>query len=213
MPDLFHEVTLHGRKIGLNPSNELIVEYSGVKRRITGVPDLGDVNGSGVAVEELSDGITNKTTFTFTDFAAALTDEAGVVAYSGNKIYDCPAGVIQFIGAVADLDLTLSAAGVNADWDGDFAIGTVTASNNGTLASTEQNILPTTATPQASGSATTANGFSTASENINVDGTSTAVDVYLNFLVDDADHDVTSTPTNIIVNGTITLFWRNLGDY
>lgn len=25
--------------------------------------------------------------------------------------------------------------------------------------------------------------------------------------------DVSDTPTNIIANGTITFFWRNLGDY
>jgi hypothetical protein len=35
--------------------------------------------------------------------------------------------------------------------------------------------------------------------------------VYLNILVDDADHDVTSTACNIIANGTITLVWENYG--
>ena len=121
-----------------------------------------------------------------------------------------PAGNIVVLGAVSDLALTLSAAGVNADWDGDFGVGTVTASNNATLSSTEQNIIPTTATPQAVSSATTADGESTAVAVI--DGTATAADIYLNFLVDDADHDVTSTPTNIVVNGTLKLFWMNLGD-
>jgi len=213
MANVYQEVTLHGRRLGLNPENELVAEYDGVKRRVTAAPSLGAVSGTGVSVEELSDGITNKTTFTFTNVDLALVDEAGVVAYAGLKIYDCPAGVIQFIGALADLDLTKSSAGVNDDWDGDFGVGTVTASNNNSLATTEQNILPSTATPQAVAGVTTANGFSTATENANIDGTSTAADIYLNLLVDDADHDVTGTACNIIVNGTLTVFWRNLGDY
>lgn len=173
----------------------------------------GTVAGTGVSSTEYGIGAIRKTVFTFTNAQVTMVDEAGVVAYGGLKIYDMPAGAIMFHGCVSDLDLTLTAAGINADWDGDFGIGTVTASNNNSLATTEQNILPTTATPQASGSATTANGQSTATENAVVDGTSTAVDVYFNILVDDADHDITTTPTNIILNGTITLFWTNLGDY
>lgn len=147
----------------------------------------------------------------FTDEAIALTDEAGVVAYGGLKIRDMPEGAILFLGAVANLALTKSSAGVNDDWDGDFGIGTVTASNNATLSSTEQDILPTTATPQASSGATTAKGQSTAVAF--KDGTSTPVDVYLNFLVDDVDHDVTSTACNLIVNGYIDLTYILLGDY
>jgi len=173
----------------------------------------GTVAGTGVSSREYGIGAIRKTVFTFTDAEVTMADEAGVVAYGGLKIYDMPAGAILFFGATADLDVTLTAAGINADWDGDFGIGTVTASNNATLATTEQNILPTTATPQASGSATTANGQSTATENAVIDGTSTAVDVYVNFLVDDADHDITSTPTNLVLNGTVTILWVNLGDY
>ena len=95
-----------------------------------------------------------------------------------------------------------------------MGLGTVTATSDATLATTEQNLIPTTATPQASASATTANAQSTATESGAIfDGTTTPVDVYLNLLVDDADHDVTGTATNIIVNGTITLYYANLGDY
>jgi hypothetical protein len=39
------------------------------------------------------------------------------------------------------------------------------------------------------------------------------VDVFLNILVDDADHDITGTAANIEATGTITLYWINLGDY
>lgn len=33
----------------------------------------------------------------------------------------------------------------------------------------------------------------------------TAKSIYFNILVDDTDHDVTSTPANIILNGTLDL--------
>lgn len=169
--------------------------------------------GTGVTATETISGV-RKVVLTLTNAVVTMADEAGVVAYGGLKVYDLPEGAILFLGATANLALTLSAAGINADWDGDFGLGTVTASNNATLASTEQDLIPTTATPQASASATTATGQSTATEVATVfDGTTTAKDVYLNILVDDADHDITTTPTNIIANGTITLLYANLGDY
>jgi hypothetical protein len=161
------------------------------------------------AVESGSD-VMRKTVLTFVNVAVPLVDEAGVVAYGGLKVYDFPAGLVSIVGAVADFALTKSSAGVNDDWDGDVGVGTVTASNNGTLATTEQNIVPTTATPQAVSGATTADGISTAA--VVLDGTATAVDAFVNLLVDDADHDVTATPANLILNGTLTLVWTNIGD-
>lgn len=170
-------------------------------------------NGTGVTASEVGWTVVHNTVLTLDDLTVALTDEATVVAYLGQKIYDFPAGAILILGATSDLDVTLSAAGVDADWNGDFGLGTVTASNNGTLTSTEDDILPTTATPEAVASATTAKGQSTAAEIVVFDGTTTAKDLFLNVLVDDADHDVTGTPTNMIFNGTITITWVNLGDY
>lgn len=174
----------------------------------------GAAAGTGVsASERVAGGVVHQTVLTLTNTPIPLTDNAGVVAYGGLKVYDFPQGAILMLGATANLALTKSAAGVNDDWDGDFGIGTVTASNNNSLSSTEQNILPTTATPQAAAGATTAKGQSTATENAVIDGTATAVDAFLNFLVDDTDHNVGATPTNLIANGTITLTWINLGDY
>ncbi|MCP4918279.1 MAG: hypothetical protein GY913_15325 [Proteobacteria bacterium] len=173
----------------------------------------GTASGSGVTAEERISAV-REVVLTLVDTPVVMADEAGVVAYGSLKVYDLPAGAIAFMGATADLALTLSAAGVNADWDGDFGIGTTAADNDATLATTEQDLLPTTATPQAAASATTATGQATATEVGTVfDGTSTAKDVYLNILVDDADHDVTTTPTNIVCNGTIRLLYANLGDY
>ena len=150
-------------------------------------------------------------TLTFEDVAIALTDEAGVVAYGGLKVLDMPEGAYAIMGAVAGLAVEKSSAGVNDDFDGDFGVGTVTASNNATLATTEQNIIPTTATPQASSGATTAKGVSTAA--VYLDGTSTPSDIYLNFLVDDADHNVGGTACNLVINGTLTIHYLYLGNH
>jgi len=179
-----------------------------------GIDSSGTANGTGVVATEYAVGTSRKTVLTLTNTPVVMADEAGVVAYGSLKVYDFPAGAIVFQGATTDLDLTLSAAGINADWDGDVGLGTAAASNNATLSATEQDLIPTTATPQATASATTANAQSTATEVGAVfDGTATAKDMYLNLLVDDADHDVTTTPTNIVCNGTITFHWSNLGDY
>lgn len=171
----------------------------------------GDISGTAptMAVREYGgDGPVKRTTITLSSYPITMTDEAGVVAYGGSKIYDMPAGNILIFGATADLSILKSGSGINADFDGDFGLGTVTASNNATLSSTEQNIIPTTATPQAVAGATTAKGINTAAI-APLDGTATAVDIYLNALIDDADQNGGGT---LYFTGTITITWMNLGD-
>lgn len=208
-------ISLHGHLIGLTKNNELTLRNPSTGSQdivaINPVVGAGAKNGTGITVEEFGGVVARRSKFTFVNHAIALTDEAGVVAYAGQKIYDMPAGVINILGATANLALTKSSAGVNLDWDGDFGLGSVTASNNATLATTEQNIIPTTATPQAVAGATTAKGGATSS--LILDGSTTAVDIFLNFLVDDTDHNVSGTACNLIVNGELNLYWINLGDF
>lgn len=156
-----------------------------------------------------------KLTLTLTDTPVVLADNAGVTAYGSLKVADLPEGAILFMGAVINLAVTKSSGGVNADWDGDVGLGTVAANNGATpLAGTEQDLVPNTATPQAVAGATTARAQSTGTESgVIFDGTGGALDVYLNFLVDDADHDVTGTPCDLLCNGTITIVYALLGDY
>lgn len=155
-------------------------------------------------------GPVNKTVLTITDLPITMTDEAGVVAYGSAQLLDFVAGAIAIQGALANLTVEKDGAGINADFDGDFGVGTTAAGNNNALATTEQNIIPTTATPQASSGATTAKGLSTATEQAVIDGTSSAADLFLNFLIDDGDQDGGGT---LNVSGTITLLWSDLGDY
>lgn len=149
--------------------------------------------------------------FNFVNTPIPLVDNAGVVAYGSLKFADMPEGFINFYACVANLVLTKSSAGVNADWDGDFGVGSVAADSGATLAATEQNIIPTTATPQAVAGVTSAKGSQTLAT-VQLDGSATPVDLFLNILVDDADHDVTTTPCNIIVNGTIRVTYLQAGD-
>jgi hypothetical protein len=180
----------------------------------TNLADRGTPDGAGVALGEVAVGAqVRKMVIELVDVAVPLVDEAGVVAYGGLKVFDFPAGLVLFLGASMNLALTKSSIGVNDTWDGDVGLGTVTASNNATLATTEQNLIPTTPTPQAVAGVTTADGESTSTEGAKVlDGTATPIDVFLNLLVDDADHDVTGTAADLIVNGTITLAYVMLGD-
>jgi hypothetical protein len=162
------------------------------------VREFGDSNG------------VHRTVIEFVNHAIALADNAGVVAYGSQKVLDLPARRVLFQGAVQDLALTKSSAGVNADWDGDVGLGTAAAGNSATLTSTEQNLIPTTATPQAVSGATTADAESTTTEQGALLAASS--DVYLNFLVDDADHNVTGTACNLIVNGKLCILWTEFPD-
>lgn len=178
----------------------------------------GNTNGSipviaGLTVTNEGAGEYRRTVLKFTNVAIPMIDQAGVIAYKGTKVYDLPEGAILFLGASANLALTKSSTGIIATWNGDFSLGSVIASNNATLTSTEADLIPSTSTPAAVAGVSSAKGLSTTTEAAKVfNGSVTATDVYLNFLVDDTDHDVTTTPANLILNGTVTLSWVNLGD-
>lgn len=180
-------------------------------RDMFGTANAATANGTGVALSVSAEGAVKRVRLTLTNTPVVLADNPGVVAYGSLKVLDFPEGYIQIMGLVANLALTKSSAGVNNDWDGDFGVGTVAADNGATLATNEQNLIASTSTPQAVAGATTAKGFSTTGGAI-FNGSSTPVDVFLNILVDDTDHDVTTTPCNIVVNGTIDVTYCLLGD-
>lgn len=203
-----------GGLLTLTASGVQVVDSSGqLLQTISDSSGIGTASGTGVVAAESGSAV-RKTVLSLTNAAIVLADNAGVVAFGSLKVYDFPAGAIQFLGATANLALTKSSAGVNVDWDGDIGIGSAAAGNSATLTGTEQDLIPSTATPQAVAGATTGNAQSTITQaGLVLDGTGTAADVFLNLLVDDADHDVTGTACNLIANGTITIYWLNLGDY
>lgn len=172
-------------------------------------PVNGGSVGANTAVATTTPKEMNVTVLTLTALSLAMVDAAGVVAFASKKLLDFPKGYIDIESVTANLAVTKSSAGVIAAFDGDFALGTVAAAGDATLTGTEADIIASTATPQAVAGATTAIGSKLTATTI--DGMTTAADLFLNVLVDDTDHDVTTTPCNLLFTGTITLTWCNLG--
>lgn len=168
----------------------------------------GAKNGATVTATE-TEGIVQKTVLTFaaTPITVRNTEQGG-----GVKIYDFPEGRIAILGAFGSIAMTTTSviastlkSGVTCNW----GVGTVTQAN-GTLATTEQNIIQTanitsSATINVAGAAAKSAGAATA-----LDGTATAIAAYLNIGVatgTDIDADATVT-----VTGSVTIHWLNLGD-
>jgi hypothetical protein len=177
---------------------------------INGVSTAGAGNGATVSVEEQS-GVVHQTKITFTNLPLTLAD---ATVGAGVKIYDFPAGRIGILGAVGSLsEKTTSAllSTLNASSVLNWGVGSTTQAN-GTLATTEQNIIPTTnvtasAVVNVAGAAT--NGALAAS--LQLDGTTTPVDAFLNVGVataDDIDADAT-----VLLTGEVIITWVNYGDY
>lgn len=177
---------------------------------------VGAKNGATVTAVEKGDGVIHQTTLTLTATPVTITDDAGVAQYGGvGKIYDFPAGAICILGAVVDGDLTLGTTGTIINtYDGAFSLGTATATTGATLVGTEADILQSCALTQAvSKVAALDTGFPVATALTEsgarwFNGTDTAIDMYLNFVIaDDASH-TSGTGT---FTGTVKFLWANLG--
>jgi hypothetical protein len=185
---------------------------------------VGAVDADGVATGIFEDTFATpdggrKTVLTFKDVSVALVDDAGVKAYAGTKIVTLADGLVVFEGAMVDLTALSSTyptvTGVVAAWDGDVALGSTTAIATGaTLDGTEADLVPSTATVQAVAGLATVQAISTTTEAPKTkNGTTTPFPVFLNIHVDDGDQDVTTTPTNLILNGKVVINWKHIGDY
>jgi hypothetical protein len=180
-----------------------------------GIADkIGTKNGTTVAAAENIMGF-KTTVLTCTATPISFTDEAGTVQYGGVKIYDFPVGAICILGGVVDGALTLAAPFIDA-WEGDVALGTATATTGKTLTGTEADILPSVAIAAATSKVGTIGAVPVATALTEsgarwFDGTTTAKDMYLNFVVDDnVAHTGTLAGT---FTGTVTFHWIYLGDH
>lgn len=180
---------------------------------------VGAKAGATVTAVEQGSGVIHRTILTCVATPITMADEAGVVQHGGVKLYDFPEGLILSLGALINGDVTTpvhdhASGGTIATWDGDIGLGTVTASNNATLAATEQNILQSTAATQATGQvgnvdAVSAATLLTESAASWLDGTGGALDLYLNLLIDDSANNDAHTA---LFTGVVTFTWMNLGD-
>lgn len=207
--------TLDGRRFGLSRRDNLVLNprnRSGLNILLTDVTGFGTKNGSTVTVQEYGNGIINRTQLTFTATPITMAD---ATQGGGVKIYDFPEGRILCLGATGTIAVTVTsvlASTLNASVTCNWGIGTVVQAN-GTLATTEQNILQVTAwtSPATINVANTATSGVGAAVLASLAGTTTAIDAYLNLAVagaTDIDADATC-----LVTGTATILWANVGDY
>jgi hypothetical protein len=172
---------------------------------------IGTVSGvTGVSVAHKSIGTLVRSTITLTNVAQTVVNGT---EYQSTLLWTMPAGQVQFRAASANLTQTTTSAlatTLNASSTGAVGVGTTVAVAT-TLATTTQNIIPTTAfvssaTVNVAGTAVTPIlGTGVVGDFFVVDGTSDSIDVYLNSAFAttlDVDGDATMT-----WSGTIVIDW------
>jgi hypothetical protein len=161
-----------------------------------------------VAVAESSAGAI-KTVMTLDSVVIDMTDATTAGSHGSLKLYDFPECNLLFLGGTCDLVITAGEGGITDTAAVVGSVGTVTVgTDNATLTTTEADLIPSTASPLTAGAGVTKGKTLTAGVVV-FDGTGTAKDAFLNFAVPDADSTADDT---LIVSGTITLVWSNLGD-
>ena len=117
------------------------------------------------------------------------------------------------LGATIDGSLTCVAPIIDA-FDGDVALGTATATTGATLTGTEADILQSVALTTASSKVANSDAQTVATALTESgarwhDGTATAKDLFLNFVIDD---DAAHTASSATFTGVIEFAWLSLGD-
>lgn len=150
--------------------------------------------------------------FTLTAARITVTDAAGSGSSGSLKIFTFAAGAILPLGSRQDYTAFAEGSALTtAAGDAAFvmALGSVAANaGDGALTGTEVDIAPATSTITLSGGTGTGTKMGGATSTP-IDGTATAVDVYLNWSGTAATIDANST---IDVTGTITVAGIFLGD-
>jgi len=149
----------------------------------------------------------HQTVWTFDAIEIVITDAGAAGAHGKIKLYDFPAGYIEFLGSTIDLDVACGTDGLTTTATYDMGVGTTTSAADAALATTEQNVINKIEGDLSSSAAALGAVLATDAA---VDGTGTALDLYFNiaFEANDASADDVCTAT-----GTIRVAWINLGDY
>lgn len=181
------------------------------------VVGVGSSSTSGVTIFEKGNETVKQTYIECNAVTVTITDDAGVAQFGGVQVYDFPEGVTYLKGAMATGILTAGVTGtIIDDWDGDVALGTVTATTGATLTGPEADIMPSVAVSAGGSdkdgvvSAQSVAAVLTESGARWIDGTSTAVNLFLNFVIDD---DASHTAGTAEFTGTIVINWEMMGDF
>lgn len=169
-----------------------------------------------ITAYEYGDNVAKKTVLECNALIVTISDDAGTAQYGGVKVYDFPEGMTLIKGARVGGILSAGTTGtIIDDWDGDVALGSATATTGATLIGTEADIMPSvTVSAGTSDKDGVVNAVSVATALTEsgarwFDGTATAKDLFLNFIIDE---DGTHTAGTATFNGTIELNWEMMGD-
>jgi len=168
----------------------------------------GAAAGNSTAVETISGG-SYKTVITLNQ-VLPLADGGFQVS---SNIYTFPQGVILIEGAVLDATGTMGADGMNnstADLY-NFSVGTTAADNgDGTLSTTEVDVIPSTSIDTINGTNLVNAIHAYGPVPARHDGSSSAIALYASMGIPAANDAAANTNT---ITGTLTLYWKLLGDY
>jgi len=170
----------------------------------------GSVPATTITADETIFGPIKQTILTLSNFLVTVANTTGA-SFGGGKIYDFPEGRILVLGVTANLGFVWTGEDIVATGSGDYSLGT-TVTIDATLSGTDVNLLPSTAMtdPFVGGVGAATGGALAASAHF--DGTTTAVDAYLNLIIDDAD--VSDGASDVVkCSGTVRITWVQLGDY
>lgn len=174
------------------------------QRAVLGTGSIPSAVAPYVSVREIGD-VVRQVVLTLNALPVTLVKNGTSTGGGGTKIYTFPVGLIQPVGGTTNL--TIAAAG-----DKSFlaSVGSAAADTGGSLSSTEISFLPSTAATTSSGAGTckAKSTSTTPTPGGALDGTSTAVDVYLNAAL---NADATGVEA-LTFSGTITLTVINHGD-
>lgn len=168
----------------------------------------GAPNGTGVTARHETWGPLRRVTLTFTDVEVTVANTTGA-SFGSLKIYDCPEGNIRMMGGYSSFTFDWSGEDIAATGSGDYSLGT-TATADATLATTDVDVQASTAMldPFVAGVGT---GSGLLAAPANHDGSSTAKDIYINIIIDDADVDDAASDV-VTINGTVVFTYLHLGD-
>lgn len=166
---------------------------------------------AGLSVIECGIGAVRQTVLNFDKFAVTTGNTTGA-SFGSAKIYSFPQGVINFLGCVAYFpEISWVGSSIADAGSGDYSIGT-TATADATLSGTEVNILPSTAMLDPFvGGVGRSNARSHLTAATIIDGSTTALDAYLNVIIDDDDVSNGAADDDVLFTGQVIITWANLG--
>jgi hypothetical protein len=148
-----------------------------------------------------------KQTITVSALALAVAGATGV-GFGSAVIGDLPAGNILFLGATSYLQFTTADADVQAAFDGDYSVGTVSTVDVDVADAGEADIIPSTALGAATAKLSPIVRGANATQ-VMLDNTDGSLELNLNLLIDDAN---IAGDAAFTVSGVVTIAYIVLGD-